>query len=672
MTETIAIKPSSTFFDRFKQNPWLHLAIIVLMPIIIYAQCIKFDYTNFDDNGIIKEKFEVVKNIKNWDTAFKVDAFFNSTGDFYRPVQNLSFMLDAQATKDKDKLWMFHVTNLLIHILTCISLYFFLQLFDVKKYTAFLLTALFSIHPLFASGVAWIPSRGDILIGLLGLQLFITFAKYCKTNNVVYLILHILLFAITLFTKETTVFFPLFFLYYYFFLLKKQFNVKNIVKLIPFGVFWLGIFIFFFILRKKVVAGTGATIDVLGIIPFFKNNPVIPTIIGKFFAPINLSTFPLYDNLSTIIGIVCMLAVIYVTFEYTREKKWAALMGFLWFLLFAIPPTIYRLQNADTFFNYLEHRTYLPAIGLVIIVALFVNAHIDSIKFQKGLAIVFPVLIVAFGVLAWIHCADYKNNFTVNYRAAKLNNPSALAGISQDYLSKGDTTQAIEHINKAISLNPHDAGMFFTRGKLMAKMQNHDAAAQDYSLALTMQPNLVDALLGRSIEYRYQKKYDAAFRDVFRAASIDTANPKIFYSFGNLFMAVNNYNEAINAYTKTISLQPHYAEAFNNRAYAKLMVKDYNGAIEDCHIAKQLMGDKVVANVYNELGYAYRELNQSDSAFYYFNKAITANNKFKEAYFERGKAYVKDNKIDSACIDFKQSLQLGYNDTTGIVKQYCK
>ena len=201
--------------DNFQSKTVLHILLIILLPTLVYMQSVKFDYTNFDDNGIILQKFDIVGNIHNIDTAFKVDAFFNPTGDFYRPIQNISFMLDAQVSGQK--LWMFHITNLVIHILTCISLYFFLPFLNIKKYTAFLLALLFSIHPLFASGVGWIPSRGDILIGVLGIQLFITFALYFRTKNITYLILHILLFLITIFTNETTVFFPILFLYYYFF-----------------------------------------------------------------------------------------------------------------------------------------------------------------------------------------------------------------------------------------------------------------------------------------------------------------------------------------------------------------------------------------------------------------------------------------------------------------------
>ncbi|MEI2707959.1 MAG: tetratricopeptide repeat protein [Chitinophagaceae bacterium] len=666
MTESIVFKKKS-FADILKNNVWCHLGLLILLPLIIYVQSVKFDYTNFDDNGIILDKIAIVKNIKKIDTVFKTDAFWNSTGDFYRPIQNLSFMLDAQVSGEK--LWMFHITNLIIHILTCISLYYFLQFLSLKRYTAFLLSLLFAVHPLFASGVGWIPSRGDILIGLFGLNLFLTFGKYFKTGNLTYLFLHAILFVITIFTKETTVLFPFFFLYYYFFILKEKFSFK---KLSPFAIIWAASFVLFFILRRKVTVGSGATVDVLGIIPFFKNNQVIPTIIGKFFIPYNLSTFPLYENISTIIGIIFMIVLGYLTIKYSTEKKWAVLMGLLWFLFFAIPPTIYRLENADTFFNYLEHRTYLPMMGIVLIVGFFLDEHIDSGIYKKYFAWFYVPLIVVFSILAFMHCADYKDHKSVSNRAAKLNNPAGLSFRAGIWIDKGDTTAAMADMNKAIELNPKDANMFFARGRIKAKMNDHIGAEQDFSLAISLNPGLVNAYLARAVEKRFLKKYESAFRDMFTAVKYNSANPKVHTSLGNLFIAVGDYKNAIVGFSKAISLQPTYAEAYNNRAYAKVLSADYKGAIEDGKMALKIMNQKPSYITYNNIGYAYRELNQLDSAFVYFNKAIAMNNNFAEGYFERGKANQKNNNITNACNDWNKANSLGYKDSTNLLNKYCK
>lgn len=679
--ETMVGQGKKGFMERFSSSKWWHIALLVVFPVLIYIQSLSFDYTNFDDNGIILQKFETVGNLKKIDTAFKVDAFFNKTGDFYRPIQNASFMLDAAVSREK--LWMFHITNLLIHILTCISLYFFLQLLGLKRLTAFLASLLFAVHPLFASGVGWIPSRGDILIGLFGIQLFMTFALYFKTKKIIYFLLHVFLFFLTLFTKETTVLFPLFLLYYYFLVLRKEQAVEDgphqnifgilktsFLKLLPFFIVWAGLLVFYLLLRKPVVTGSGATIDVLGVIPFFKNNPVIPTIIGKFFVPINLSTLPLYDNLSTIIGVIFLLGIAYVTVEFTRKRKWAVLMGLLWFLLFAIPPTIYRLENADTFFNYLEHRTYLPMIGILVILGFLLDGLAsNSLKILKY---IYPVLILIFSVLAFFHCADYKDNFTLSSRAAKLNNPSGLSMRAGNYMSKGDTTSALADIEKAIQLSPKDANMFLSRGKIRARMQDHTGAEQDFTLAITLNNGLNDAFLQRSIERRFLKRYEGAFRDIKTVLDREPTNPKLHMSLGNLLVEVKDYENAVLAYSEAIRLLPSYAEAYNNRGYAKLFINNYQGAVEDCRNAINIMGKLASPYSFNNLGHAYRELNQMDSAFKYFDKAIVSKPKFPEAFFERGKAKQQMKNQDGACADWNMALQQGYADTAKIISNYCQ
>lgn len=660
------------WIEFIKKNHWSQIGLLIIFPVLIYLQTVKFDYTNFDDNGIILQKYDIVGNISKIDTVFYVDAFFNKTGDFYRPVQNITFMLDAQVSKDK--LWMFHITNLCIHILTVISLFYFLRLLQIDKWIAFLISLLFAVHPLFASGVGWVPSRGDILIGLLGLLLFITFHQQIVKKSVTYFLLHSICFLIIIFTKETTILFPALLLFYYFLVLRNNETTnikKDALRFLPYAIVWLAVLFLYFHFRKGVVANSGATEDVLGIIPFFKNNTVIPTIIGKFFFPNQLSTFPLYNNIDTIIGSIFLLGVVFVTIYFISKKKWIALMALLWFLFFAVPPTIYRLQNADTFFNYLEHRTYLPMIGLTILIALLFNETSLQERIKKYAIWIYIPLVMIFSTIAFVHAGDYKDASTIRKRAAKLNNPSAMAGMAGELLGKGDTLHALEVMNKAISLNAKDASMYYERGKLMARMGNHVEADNDFTMALMLQPNAVDALLARSIERRILKKYEKARWDIARAINNDSTNPRLYNSFGNLLVEVKAYPEAIASFSKAIALQSKFPDPYNNRAYAKILTGDYAGAVADCHSALSLMKEKPVAVVYNNLGRAYRELNNADSAFFYFNKAIATKGNFPEAYFERGIAKQKFNKSNEACEDWKQAMTLGYKDTLNLISKFC-
>ncbi len=660
---------SDFIFQQIKENKTLQICILIIIPLLIYARSISYDYTNFDDNGIIQQKFNLVGDISKIDSAFKVDAFFNPQGDFYRPIQNVSFMLDAQVSRNK--LWMFHITNILIHLLTIISLFYFLIFLQINQYISFVLSLLFATHPLFASCVSWIPSRGDILIGLLGLQLFMTFGLYWKKNNNLYLILHALLFLITIFTKETAVLYPVFFVFYFIFLHKGKFTIKNIGKLVLFAAIWISCYGFYFYMRKQVASNTGATVDVLGIIPFLKNNPVIPTVVGKFFFPIHLSTLPLYTNTSTIIGIVCLVLLFFITAEKTIERKWGVLMGAMWFLLFAIPPTIYRLENADSFFNYLEHRTYLPMIGIVIILAYYIDGYKKSIFLKKYFTGLSLLITLTFSCLAWSHSGDYKNSFSLAMRAANEKNPSGYSMRANEYLRIKDTVNALQDINNAIELKTNDPNIYYTRGTIFSRLQQHEAAENDFSMALNLNPRLINVYLARSVERRYLKKYESAFRDIFFAATYDSLNPKVYFTFGNLFIATKDFINADSSFSKAIFLNPKYAEAYNNRAYSRFFIRNYQGCIDDCNHAIALMKNNTPAVVYNNMAKAYVALNQYNTALLHFNKALSIDINFADGYYERGKAKIQFNDMAEGCKDLQNASRLGYIDTLHLLEKKC-
>src|ERR1017187_2641972 len=75
----------------------VYLLFLVLVPSVLYFRVINFNFTNLDDKNIIVEHFDTVGDLNKIKEAFNLDAFMSNKGYlFYRPAQNISFMLDAQ------------------------------------------------------------------------------------------------------------------------------------------------------------------------------------------------------------------------------------------------------------------------------------------------------------------------------------------------------------------------------------------------------------------------------------------------------------------------------------------------------------------------------------------------------------------------------------------------
>ncbi len=397
--QTIANK----FIHNFGEQSLWHIIVLFLLPFFIFIKTAGFQFINMDDVAIIQNNYHILGSIKNIGIAFSTDAFLGPHGDFYRPVQTVSFFIDALIGKDNP--WIYHVTELVYHLLTVISLYYLLILLNNKKITAFLFSLLFSTLPLLSSAISWIPARGDVLIGLFGILMFLNFIKYISTGKPVYFILHSLLFLVASFTKETTMLFPLLFLFYYFLIAKQKSDIK---KLLPFALLWLSVIIFFLILRSKVVIGNPPNF-IFGLQPFILNLPTIPIVIAKFFVPVNLSTLPLFESIFTLAGSVILILILFVLYNSAAKKEWLPVMGILWFLVFIAPPMLFKIYYSKYLVEYYEHRAYLPVIGLIIFLAYLFNQKISASK--SGNIIWLPLILIAlYTPVASYHSDHFKNS----------------------------------------------------------------------------------------------------------------------------------------------------------------------------------------------------------------------------------------------------------------------
>ena len=93
-----------------------------------------------------------------------------------------------------------------------------------------------------------------------------------------------------------------------------------------------------------------------------------------------------------------------------------------------------------------------------------------------------------------------------------------------------------------------------------------------------------------------------------------------WYERGFVFVQNQNYDEAIQCYTKAIQLSPSLAEAFNERAIARQSKGDLNGAIRDYSEAILLKPNDAAA--YLNRGVAFSAKGDEQSALHDFRRAI--------------------------------------------------
>src|SRR5258706_5125720 len=97
------------------------------------------------------------------------------------------------------------------------------------------------------------------------------------------------------------------------------------------------------------------------------NLPMIPETVGKFLLPFHFRLIPQYNLVDSGLGLASLILLVVLILRTKGGFNTRVALGLLWFLLTLAPVMAFRNFDAAYIFDYLYHRSYLPDIGLVIV-----------------------------------------------------------------------------------------------------------------------------------------------------------------------------------------------------------------------------------------------------------------------------------------------------------------
>ena len=315
---------------KFIYSNLFFIVVLILIVFIVYGKSINFGCTNLDDKELIYKNIDFISDLKNIPQIFLKDCYFDKDTQYYRPILNISFSVEAFLFKGDLKFY--HITNIFLYIFTLFVIFIFLSKLKFNKTILKFLVLCFAVHPVLASIPVWIPARNDTLLTIFFLSSIICFINYLETDKIKYLILHFLFFFLSLFVKETTILlifiYPLLIYCFNFKISKKQI-LNNFIFIIP-------LLIFYFILRNYSVQPIRISIYINNIFYYIKNILFgIILYIEKLFYPTNMPIL-IYNIIPTlqaiIINFFILISLIYVYCKKIIDKK-SFIFAILFFLI---------------------------------------------------------------------------------------------------------------------------------------------------------------------------------------------------------------------------------------------------------------------------------------------------------------------------------------------------
>ncbi|MBU0881207.1 MAG: tetratricopeptide repeat protein [Candidatus Omnitrophica bacterium] len=489
----------------FLRGPLVY-AIIAGTGFLVYFKSLFFGFTYLDDNVLVINNHRFLSQLSNVFEAFRHEVFhiLHSSAAYYRPMLTVSFILDAQFGGVSP--FIYHFTNIIIHLAASCLVFKFLTKLGYRRQLAFFFSLIFSVHPILAQAVSWIPGRNDSLAALFVFASFIFFLDFLDTKRIGYCLAHIFFLGLAMFTKESALLLMPVCALYYILIWKKERRKREDVShqgksLLFICTGWLTVTGFWFFLRSVALSNnplpmTGADMAK----SVFLNLPALIQFIGKIIFPFNLSVLPLIQDTTFIYGILALALIVPALFFSKGARTGFIVFGASWFLLFLLPSFI--RPNPTIVADFIEHRAYLPMVGFFILLL-----EIDAIKtidfrLKRYLAAA-GVVIILFAAITFIHTDNFKNrlSFWLNAATKSPHSPLAHRNLGAMYYLDGLPDKAEPEYRKALELNPLEQMAHNNLGLIYASRGNYKDAEEEYKKELAVNPAYDDVRFNLGILY---------------------------------------------------------------------------------------------------------------------------------------------------------------------------
>ena len=553
------------------------IVLITAITIFSYFSSLNNEFTNWDDTGILVENvFAHNLSPKNLKSIFIIDKNVKLPLSEYLPLTILSFSIEHHFFGLNPKVY--HITNLVLHILNSLLIFLFIYTISRKRWIAFWVSVFFAVHTLNVESVVWITGRKDVLCAFFYLLSILSYVISLRNNKRKIEWLTYIFFVFALMSKPSAVSIPLILI------LCDYLNGRKITIQLFLRKWYYFAASIFFTLIAIYGQGTGDSLSTITPAALSQNILVacrgITFYIWKGILPINLSAvYPRNYSISFFepeyfLSVFIAIIFFYVNRLCYKKNKYIS-FGLLFFIAALLPvlqlmPVGVRIFSADRFF-------YIPSIGFffAVIVTIF-NITKNNKRLNRIFAIIGTGLVILLISATQARGMIWKNSGTLWENVLKRFPDFALAhnSIGTYYFNHGNFTKAKEHFIFAHKLTPKEALPNHNLGIIMLLENNISQAVYYAEKEISIAPDKKEGyfLLGEC-NIKLSNKFNA-INYYKKGINIDPYDLKYRKRFAIICMDYCETNDAIHQLEFIVSFEPNDITAYE--ALAKLYEKNGN------------------------------------------------------------------------------------------------
>ena len=199
-----------------------------------------------------------------------------------------------------------------------------------------------------------------------------------------------------------------------------------------------------------------------------------------------------------------------------------------------------------------------------------------------------------------------------------VDNPKMLEQKGDHYLRLGKDGMAFIEYQKAIEADPSQVRVRLKLANLLLKRKMWAEALVEFETVEKQSPNNIVALQGKAAALIQLNRLEEAEQILNTAIAADTGLWQAYALLGNLYERQELYERAIEAYEKTLAINPKAAAIYNKLGTSLSMARKYREAADVLLKAVRLGVSN--SETYNKLGLALFKMEMFPDAYEAFKK----------------------------------------------------
>jgi len=556
--------------------------VLVVAAIALYLPVHSYPFVNYDDELYVTYNDHVKAGLTLETVKWAFTSFDASN---WHPLTWLSHALDYQFFQlDAGG---HHETNLLLHVLNVLVLFYLLWRATGFVGRSFLVAGLFALHPLNVESVAWIAERKNLLSMLFFVLALGAYQWYARQPRVQRYVVVAILFALGLMAKPQVITLPFVLLLWDYWPLCRVSGIgvgssdqQTAAEALPpaRSFSWL-------VLEKVPLFALAAGSAVLTIKaqraagamsgiswqPFSirLENAFVAYVryLGRAFWPAHLALLYPHPGGSIRlwqVGASLLLMLAITAWVIVNRRHRYLMVGWFWFLGTLVPMIGLMQVGVQAM---ADRYAYLSCIGLFLMVVWGIAEWADQrhVSVAWRAASSAAVLLTLF-VVARTQLDYWSDNVKLWTRVLEVTGKNWVAqnNLGHALLNQDKEDEALSHFQDAVAINPSDADSNLNIGAYDQRHKNMPAALEQYEKVITLTQDNFRLTLPirdqafRNMGYVYLSQGDLArARASFQqAVDLNPQDGEAWIGLGVMEQRLGEPNRAVDAYNHALRIQP--------------------------------------------------------------------------------------------------------------------